>query len=377
MLTTANICFSLAKERIDLSSKEVAKRPGRGPKTPAGKLAVSFNASTHGIRSPRPVVTAFESESAWKSHRDAIIESLAPEGGMEEVLAERVALCTWRLNRVAVYETESIAQEQEDILKEVRNHREHTLRFARLHAREAREIIAGTTLEELVDDPAQLSDYAIEILSPPEVALQGVENARRHYGTIEAMFDAAPDATVSRLDGSWLLEKAPYCAVELAALEEQERSGIPDDERASEDEIRERASAIEDELWKRIGDADVFTVEELHSRLAWVAEQAELRDFIGVDGAVAYAPVEGLLETLHTRALRKLQKAEEQVRKVEKQILQKRRARILPSIEDMAKVGRYEAHISRELYRALHELEALQTRRLGGKAPLGRLDVQT
>jgi hypothetical protein len=362
---------------IDLSSKEVAKRSRRGPKTPAGKLAVTFNASTHGIRSPRPVVAAYESENAWKTHREAIIESLAPVGGMEEALAERVALCTWRLNRVTVYETESIAQEQEGILEEVRKDREHTLRFASLHAREAKGIIAGTPLGELVDDPAQLSDYAIEMLSPPEVALEGAENARRHYETVLKVFDGAPDATVSRLDAGWLLEKAPSCAVEYATLDEQERSGIPEGEGASEDEIREQATALEDKLWKRIGDADTFTVEELHSQLAWVAEQASMQDAIGVDGTVAYTPLEGLLETLHTRALRNLRKAEEQAQKVEKELLKKRRAHILPSVENMAKVGRYEAHLSRELYRALHELEALQTRRAGGSAPLGRVDVQS
>ena len=362
---------------VDLSSKEVAKRSRSGPKTPAGKLAVSLPASTHGIRSPRPVVAAYESENAWKTHREAIIESLAPVGGMEEALAERVALCTWRLNRVTVYETESIAQEQEGILEEVRNEREHTLRFARLHAREAKGIIAGTPLGELVDDPPQLSDYAIEMLSPPEVALEGVENARRNYDTVLTVFDAAADATVSRLDAAWLLEKAPYCAVEYATLDEEERSGTPEGEGASEDEIREQATALEDKLWKRIGDADTLTVEELHSQLAWVAEQAGMQDAIGVDGTVAYTPLEGLLETLHTRALRNLRKAEEQAQKVEKELLKKRRARILPSVENMAKVGRYEAHLSRELYRALHELEALQTRRAGGKAPLGRVDVQS
>ena len=360
-----------------MSSKEVAKRPRRGPKTPAGKLTVSFNASTHGIRSPRPVVTAFESESAWRTHRDAIIESLAPEGGMEEVLAERVALCSWRLNRITVYETESIAQEQEGILEEARKDREHTLRFATLHAREAKGIIAGTTLEELVDDPTQLSDYAIELLSPPSVALEGVENRKRYYKAVAALFDAPSDATVSRCDASWLLEKAPYCAVRYVTFEEEEQAGIPEDEGASEDEIRERASGLEDELWERVGDADTFTVEELQTQLAWVAEQAGMQDAIGVDGTVAYTPLEGLLETLHTQARQRLQKAEEQAQRVEKQLLEKRRARILPSMEDMAKVGRYEAHISRELYRALHELEALQTRRLGGKAPLGRVDIQT
>jgi len=256
-----------AEEGIDLSSKELAKRPRRGPKTPAGKLAVSFNASTHGIRSPRPVVTAFESESAWKAHRDAIIESLAPEGGMEEVLADRVALCTWRLNRVAVYETESIAQEQEGILEEVREDREHTLKFASLHAREARGIIAGTTLEELVGDPARLSDSAIEVLSPPEVALKGVENARRNCETVEALFKAAPGATLSRPDAMSVLEKAPYLAVEYATFEEEERSGIPEEKGVSEEEIRQQVAALEEELWDRIGDADTLTVEELHSHL--------------------------------------------------------------------------------------------------------------
>jgi hypothetical protein len=71
-------------------TRELAKR--RGPKTTAGKLAVSRNAAKHGILSPRPVVAAFESERAWKAHREAILESLAPVGGMEEALAERVAL---------------------------------------------------------------------------------------------------------------------------------------------------------------------------------------------------------------------------------------------------------------------------------------------
>jgi hypothetical protein len=122
----------------NMSGAEVAKR---GPKTPAGKLAVSRNATKHGILSLRPVVAAFESEAAWKCHREGIVESLAPEGGMEQALAERVALCAWRLNRVTAYETESLAEEQASVLEEVRKDREHALRFASLHAREAKDIL--------------------------------------------------------------------------------------------------------------------------------------------------------------------------------------------------------------------------------------------
>jgi hypothetical protein len=40
-----------------------------------------------------------------------------------------------------------------------------------------------------------------------------------------------------------------------------------------------------------------------------------------------------------------------------------------------SKVARYEAHLSRGLYKAMHELEALQARWTGRTAPLARLDV--
>ena len=296
---------------------------------------------------------------------------------MEEALAERVALNSWRLNRVVVFETESIAAEQEAVYEAVKRDREHKLRLAGLYAREAKDIIAGTYLEELVDDPAQLSDHAIEILAPPEVALEGVENRRKHYEGVLAVFDEAPDTTVDRYDVLWLLEKAPYYAVEAVDFEEEERAGIPEGEGATEEEIHERASVLEDALWKRLGDKDAFTVGELREHLEWVALEAGMEDAIGVDGKVAYSPLEGLLEKLHTVAQGVLLKAEKHARKVEKQILEKRRARILPSDRDMVRVGRYEAHLSRELYRALHELEALQTRRAGGAAPLGRVDVQS
>jgi hypothetical protein len=48
------------------------------------------------------------------------------------------------------------------------------------------------------------------------------------------------------------------------------------------------------------------------------------------------------------------------------------RERLLPDEKTLEKVGRYEAHLSRGLYKAPHEQETLQMRRTGGAA---RLDV--
>ncbi len=58
--------------------------------------------------------------------------------------------------------------------------------------------------------------------------------------------------------------------------------------------------------------------------------------------------------------------------KVERRLLEC----LIPTGEDLAKIMRYEAHLNRQLYQALHELEALKARRQGQAAPLARIDLQ-
>ena len=48
---------------------------------------------------------------------------------------------------------------------------------------------------------------------------------------------------------------------------------------------------------------------------------------------------------------------------------------VIPMDHDLNKIMRYEAHLNRQLYQAMHELEALQARLHGGHVPLARLDV--
>src|SRR5829696_8172696 len=95
------------------TSKQDSGLTKGGPVTEEGKEVVKWNATRHGIRSPAPVVPGVEREVDWEEHRDGVLESLQPEGHLEFVLAERVALLLWRLHRVTRYETESIALIQE------------------------------------------------------------------------------------------------------------------------------------------------------------------------------------------------------------------------------------------------------------------------
>jgi hypothetical protein len=84
---------------------------------------------------------------------------------------------------------------------------------------------------------------------------------------------------------------------------------------------------------------------------------------------------EELVEVATDSAKRSITGKERAAEQVERELRNMARERLLPDEKTLEKVARYEAHLSRGLCKALHELEALQVRRAGGVAPLSRLDV--
>src|SRR5215212_3564198 len=101
--------------------------PAGGPNTQAGKVVARWNATRHGIRSPAPVVPGLEKVEDWEEHRSGVLESLSPEGHLENVLAERVALLSWRLHRVTRYERETTALSQERVEQDLASRRRFDL----------------------------------------------------------------------------------------------------------------------------------------------------------------------------------------------------------------------------------------------------------
>jgi hypothetical protein len=59
----------------------------------------------------------------------------------------------------------------------------------------------------------------------------------------------------------------------------------------------------------------------------------------------------------------------------ERQHLATASARLLPHPIDLDKIIRYEAHLTRQLFQALHELESMRAERRGQPAPLLRVDI--
>jgi hypothetical protein len=55
------------------------------------------------------VIVGFENEADWDTHHQQTLVDLQPRGHLELVLAERIALLSWRLGRVARFESEAIS----------------------------------------------------------------------------------------------------------------------------------------------------------------------------------------------------------------------------------------------------------------------------
>jgi hypothetical protein len=285
-----------------------------GPATQEGKEVVRWNATRHGIRSPAPIVPGVEKKVEWEEHRDGVLESLAPEGHLEFVLAERVALLSWRLHRVTRFETESIALYQEKIEEDL--------------ARERR-----------------FGSHVLSAHHPEEVRWKLKDDQRTHR-TLKNLPALPDEKPLSGGDAAGVLWGVSAFVEDEDLEKVQPPSGVPD--------------------WAGVeGDTaewDGWTVGIVREYVVSIASQAGESS-------------KELLATATEKARLDIVSAKQAVGGVEKDLERMSRERLLPDDKTLEKVARYEAHLSRLFHKALHELEALQVRRAGGAAPLARLDV--
>jgi hypothetical protein len=297
----------------------IAESKGGGPKTAQGKAVVRWNSARHGITSPKPVVPGLEKQEDWEEHRSGILENLSPIGHLEITLAERIALNSWRLHRVTRYETQSIAVSQEQVEEDI-----HTMaRLLSLHENP----YASTHPEDIRID-AKLSKQAYSAL--------------RRFPSLE------PDKILKGPDASsvvWgVLMEAKKAAEEEIGDEALDLPGVPED----------------------------AAIEELPA-----IKVADVRGCVEAIAAHASLDPDELLELATHEAGRKARSAAHKKEDMEQEISRKVRERILPDEKTLEKITRYEAHLSRQLFQCLHELENLQKHRTTGEGvPLARLDVQ-
>jgi hypothetical protein len=293
-----------------------------GPRTLAGKLASSRNAQRHGILAAAVVLPHAERAEDWQAHHGAVLADLAPVGAIEEALADRVAVLLWRLGRVTRYETAELAEAQHkaepDAVRSMRDEAGLSERW-RLPANleEAREVVAD-------------ADAVVRLL-----------------GELEHLDDDAEVPQPAAVSLAFVLERAAMKAAEDAGRtldsEEIDVDGFPDDICLDDASVRWTAGLVRATVRAYAADAGM-SGDEL--------ERDAMR-----------------------QARRKRTEAAEHLATLEADIRRRRgRGLMLPS--DLSdKVARYESHVERSLFRAMHELQRLQADRgARGSAPAA-LDV--
>lgn len=84
-----------------------------GPRTAVGKAISSRNALRHGLFSALAVIPGVESAQEWDDFLLAYVRALMPDDAVERTLADRAALLTWRLQRLAHYDTAAAARAED------------------------------------------------------------------------------------------------------------------------------------------------------------------------------------------------------------------------------------------------------------------------
>lgn len=277
-----------------------------GPKTESGRAIAKLNAIKHGGLSPLPVIPEVETQDAWETHLAGMLESLRPAGHLEQVLAERVAVLLWRMNRVVRFEREVTAVGQERVVEDVTNRRR--------------------------------GDYRKIGPNEPDEVRRAYRERRRDLGILAAMYRRGPD---ERMTGD-------EAEVVLCAVAAQTES--------VDTELFSMPEVVPDEIpWSMFKD---WTVARVRQGVAAMA--AAEGDDLDPNALLLTA-----LQALQSETV----KLQAEVQQVARDLDHLRRERLLPDAVIIERVSRYEAHLSRQLAQALHELQRLQVTRAGDLVP--------
>jgi len=266
-----------------------AENEAGGPKTAQGKAVVRWNATRHGISSPKPVVPGLEKQEDWESHLEGIMENLSPVGHLEVILTERVALLSWRLHRVTRFETGAIAISQETIEDDIHD-RDRFL--------------------------SVLKHKGFESTHPVDIRFEA-KHYKQAHSVLRRFPSLEPDKTLKGTDASsvvWgVLMEAKKAAGREIDVEVLDLPGV------QEDAMIEELTAMK--------------VADVRGCVEAIAAHASLNP----DELLEAATYEAGCEARHA-AIRK--------EDVEREIYRKIRERTLPDEKTLEKIVRYEAHLS-------------------------------
>jgi hypothetical protein len=291
----------ISPKQLEANKKNAIK--STGPKSPEGKAVVAQNAVKYGLFAKLEVLPGMERQEDWEDHHSQVMADLAPEGRMEVLLAERVALQMWRLARTARYEREVTATALENAER------------------------------DLPGNPLRLNYDPSRTKTP----LEDANLLLGHYKELTAFIEAFPR------DGEKPDKPLRFAYGFVHVVNKV--AGI-----GGKDEVDPAMAALASK------GSRAMTVGDLRG---WIGEVAKAR---GMEADV-------LFDSAVRHACDELDKAETEHKRVTRLLAQSKRRRMIPSDAESQKIQRYEAHLERSLYKALHELQRMQSVRRGQPVP--------
>jgi hypothetical protein len=275
-----------------------------GPQTQKGKEVARWNATSHGISSPAPVVPGLERDEDWQEYREAILEHYSPNAPVEHELAERVAVLTWRLRRVTRYEAQSIAISQEKVEDDF-----HSLESLRASIRG--EGLAATT-------------------HPQDIRFEAAY-AKRTERAFKRFTSGKPEK-ILKAEAAGAIVFGVYIAAKKALGGELD--------------------------WEALDLPGITEDDDIYELPAMKVE--DVRGCIEAFATATSVDPDELFEAAAYEAGCEARGAAFKKEAMERDLLVKQRERILPDETTLQKIARYEAHLSRQLYQALHALDVLR-----------------
>ncbi len=313
----------VSERRIQANRRNALR--STGPKTARGKRTVARNAIKHGLLAREVVITAGDGEENLEEFHSLLTglwESYEPMGVVEESLVQTIAACWWRKARV-------IRAENGEIRKRL-----DTLKVDQA-LRKSDKANLDLALSEMdlylfnAENPADGKVSTVKRWSAMQVAQSNLREHRSGLKYLNALLEIAKSEIASEGHMSEKIRKKIFLAFcfsdyffavtcHSAGAPEVKMEDPPPKQGTDKEIEAERALSVAciDIQLKRISAFKEYALEREK-----LAEDAEARSFS------------------------------------------------LPPVEATDKLLRYEAHLDRQLYRAMDQLERLQRQRRGENVP--------
>ena len=163
-----------------------------GPRTPAGKQRVSWNALKHGLTG-REVVLPTESPDDFDSFRTGLLADLAPQGDLEGALAEKIVADLWRLRRVPILEAalyrrgcqELLVEQAAEAVRQYEPTGERLLKLLQKKDVEVRDRQAHEDAQKRLESArAKLDDLSLRVARVLEMFPELFSNLDRHEAAL-------------------------------------------------------------------------------------------------------------------------------------------------------------------------------------------------